>query len=112
MNPVPGRAAMFVAGVGVGVYGMVKARRAQEALTPDGLRDRGRALALGARMLRDEAAQARSDKEDQLRDRLGLPTVAALPDRSASQSTRTTPEAVAPARSGAQMKQIESRGQH
>ncbi|HSX67774.1 DUF6167 family protein [Nocardioides sp.] len=73
MNPVPGRAAMFVAGVGVGVYGMVKARRTQEALTPDGLRDRGRALALGARMLRDEAAQARTDKEHQLREKLGLP---------------------------------------
>jgi hypothetical protein len=76
MNPVPGRAAMFVAGVGVGVYGMVKARRAQEALTPDGLRDRGWALALGARMLRDEAAQARTDKEHQLRERLGLSPVA------------------------------------
>lgn len=79
MNPVPGRAAMFVAGVGVGVYGMVKARRAQEALTPDGLRDRGRALALGARMLRDEAAQARTDKEHQLREKLGLPSATPPP---------------------------------
>lgn len=79
MNPVPGRAAMFVAGVGVGVYGMVKARRAQEALTPDGLRDRGRALALGARMLRDEAAQARTDKEHELRERLGLTQAGSTP---------------------------------
>jgi hypothetical protein len=79
---------------------MVKARRVQEALTPDGLRDRGRALALGARMLRDEAAQARTDKEHQLRDRLGLP------------STRSTTAAIAPAHGGERPKELESRGQH
>ncbi|MDO7866913.1 DUF6167 family protein [Nocardioides jiangxiensis] len=100
MSVVPGRAAMFVAGVGVGVYGMVKARRAQEALTPDGLRDRGRSLALGARMLRAEVEQARIDKEHELRGRLGLPPL---------ETSRRTTE-LAPA--GAQMKQIESRGQH
>ncbi len=90
MTGLTSRGAVFVAGVGVGVYGMVKARRVQQALTPDGLRDRGRSLALGARMLRDEVAQARTDKESELRDRLGLPPV--------------TPSN--------QMKQIESRGQH
>jgi hypothetical protein len=104
MNPVPGRAAMFVAGVGVGVYGMVKARRAQEALTPDGLRDRGRALALGARMLRDEAAQARADKEHQLRDRLGLPSAAQLSGTSA-QATAIQPPT--PALTGPHYAQIE-----
>lgn len=56
---------------------MVKARRVQEGLTPDGLRDRGRSLALGARMIRDEVAQGRIDKEHELRDRLGLPPLAA-----------------------------------
>ena len=69
----------FAAGVGAGVYGMVKARRVQEALTPDGLRDRASSLALGARMIRDEVAQARVDKEHELRDRLGLPPLAARP---------------------------------
>ena len=102
MSAVPGRAAMFVAGVGVGVYGMVKARRAQEALTPDGLRDRGRSPALGARMLRAEVEQARVDKEHELRDRLGLPPT---PDRTRTNELR-------PAASGAQLKQLESRGQH
>lgn len=76
MSGVTSRGAVFVAGVGVGVYGMVKARRVQQALTPDGLRDRGRSLALGARLLRDEVAQARTDKEAELRDRMGLPQVA------------------------------------
>ncbi len=70
------RALWFVAGAGAGVYGMVKARRAQEALTPDGLRDRAGSLALGARMLRDEVAQAKAEKEHELRERLGLPQLA------------------------------------
>ncbi|RJS47376.1 DUF6167 family protein [Nocardioides cavernaquae] len=70
------RALWFVAGAGAGVYGMVKARRAQQALTPDGLRDRAGSLALGARMLRDEVAQAKAEKELELRERLGLPQLA------------------------------------
>jgi hypothetical protein len=70
------RSLWFVAGAGAGVYGMVKARRAQQALTPDGLRDRAGSLALGARMLRDEVAQARAEKELELRERLGLPQLA------------------------------------
>ena len=70
------RALWFVAGAGAGVYGMVKARRAQQALTPDGLRDRAGSLALGARMLRDEVAQARAEKELELRERIWLPQLA------------------------------------
>jgi len=66
------RAFWFVAGAGAGVYGLVKARRVAEALTPDGLRDRRTAYALGARMLRDEAAAASAEKEIELRQRLGL----------------------------------------
>jgi uncharacterized protein HemX len=73
------RALWFVAGAGAGVYGMVKARRAQQALTPDGLRDRAGSLALGARMLRDEVAQARAEKELELRERLGLPQLTSAP---------------------------------
>ena len=34
------RTIWFVAGAGAGVYVMVKARRAAETFTPDGLRDR------------------------------------------------------------------------
>lgn len=100
MSGLVGRGAVFAAGVGVGVYGMVKARRVQEALTPDGLRDRGRALGLGARMLRQELAQARTDKETELRDRMGLA------------GPRSTTAAIAPAGSGEPLKELESRGQH
>lgn len=70
------RALWFAAGAGTALYGVVKAKRVQEALTPDGLRDRGRALALGARMVREEAAQARAEKEIELREKLGLPQLA------------------------------------
>jgi len=67
------RALWFVAGAGAGIYGMVRARRAAEAITPDGLRDRRQAYGLGARLLRDEIAAGAAEKEIELRDRLGLP---------------------------------------
>ncbi len=62
----------FVAGAGVGVYAVVRARRAAEVLTADGLRDRWNGVALGARMLRDEVAQGQVEKETELRERFGL----------------------------------------
>ena len=43
----------FAAGAGAGVYAMVRGRRAAEALTVDGLRDRWSGLALGARLVRE-----------------------------------------------------------
>jgi hypothetical protein len=60
----------FVAGAAAGVYGMVKARRAAEALTPEGLTDRAHALRLGAQLFRDEVAQGRVEAEAELRQRL------------------------------------------
>ena len=66
------RGLWFVAGAGAGVYAMIRGRRAAEALTVDGLKDRLGALEVGARMFRDEVAQGRTDKETQLRDKLGL----------------------------------------
>ncbi|CAI9406109.1 DUF6167 family protein [Nocardioides sp. T2.26MG-1] len=66
------RGLWFVAGAGAGVYAMVRGRRAAEALTVDGLKDRLGALELGARMFRDEVAQGRVEKESELRERLGL----------------------------------------
>ena len=66
------RGVWFVAGAGAGVYAMVRARRAAEVLTVDGLRDRWHGVALGARMLRDEGAQGRAEKETELRERFGL----------------------------------------
>jgi len=62
----------FVAGAGTAVYAMVKGRRAAEALTADGIRDRVSALGLGARLLREEVAQGQAEKEVELRERLGL----------------------------------------
>jgi hypothetical protein len=66
------RSLWFVAGAGVGVYAMNRARRVAESLTVDGLRDRASGLAAGARIFRDEVAQGRAEKETQLRERLGL----------------------------------------
>jgi Family of unknown function (DUF6167) len=66
------RSLWFVAGAGAGIYAMVRGRRAAEALTADGLRDRINGLVVGARMFRDEVAAGRVEKETELRDRLGL----------------------------------------
>ena len=66
------RGVWFVAGAGAGVYAMVRARRAAEVLTVDGLRDRWSGVSLGARMLRDEIAQGQAEKETELRERFGL----------------------------------------
>ena len=65
------RSLWFVAGAGAGVYAMVRGRRAAEAFTADGLRDRIGGLAVGARMFRDEVAAGRVEKETELRHQLG-----------------------------------------
>lgn len=66
------RGLWFVAGAGTAVYVMVRGRRAAEALTVDGLKDRLGALEVGARMFRDEVAQGQVEKESELREKLGL----------------------------------------
>lgn len=66
------RGLWFVAGAGAGIYAMIRGRRAAQALSADGLRDRLSGLEVGARMFRDEVAQARTDKETELRERYGL----------------------------------------
>jgi hypothetical protein len=66
------RGLWFAAGAGAGIYAMIRGRRAAEALSVDGLRDRLAALEVGARMFRDEVAQGKAEKESQLRERLGL----------------------------------------
>lgn len=60
----------FAAGAGAGVYALVRGRRAAEAFTADGLRHRWQAVGVGARILRDEVAQGRAEKESELRQRL------------------------------------------
>jgi hypothetical protein len=61
----------FVAGAGAGVYVVIKARRAAEALTPDGMRDRLAGLAVGAQLFVDEVRTGMTERETELREQLG-----------------------------------------
>ncbi|TGN66007.1 hypothetical protein EXE59_20170 [Nocardioides eburneiflavus] len=67
-----GRPLWFVAGAGVGVYAAARARRAAEALTADGMRDRLRGWQVGARLFAEEVHQGRLERETELREQLGL----------------------------------------
>ena len=66
------RSFWFIAGAGAGVYAMVKARRAAETFTPEGLRDRLSGLSVGAQLFAEEVRTGMTEKETELRDRLGL----------------------------------------
>jgi hypothetical protein len=66
------RGLWFFAGAGAGIYAVVRGRRAAEAFTADGLKDRLKGLEVGARMFRDEVAQGKAEREPELRERLGL----------------------------------------
>ncbi|MCW2833434.1 MAG: hypothetical protein JWN68_1387 [Nocardioides sp.] len=66
------RSLWFVAGAGAGVYAVSRARRAAEALTSAGLRDRLSGVGVGVRLFRDEVAAGASEKETELRERMGL----------------------------------------
>lgn len=83
------RTVWFAAGAVAGIYAIVKGRQAAEALTPDGLRDRAQALGLGMRILRDEVAQGKLEKELELRERLSSTRLAALAG-SANESDSVT----------------------
>jgi Family of unknown function (DUF6167) len=66
------RGLWFAAGAGAGAYAVVRARRMAQAFTVDGLADRWHALALGARLFREEVAQGQAEAEFDLRERFGL----------------------------------------
>lgn len=66
------RTLWFVAGAATSAYALTKARRAAEAFTPEGLRDRVGALSLGAQLFGDEVRSEMAQRETELRDRLGL----------------------------------------
>ena len=66
------RAVWFVAGAAAGTYAAVRARRALETLTPDGLRDRAAGLSLGAQLFAAEVREGMAEKETELRERLRL----------------------------------------
>ncbi len=80
------RSLWFVAGAGAGIYTMTRARRAAEAVTVDGLRDRLSGLGVGIKMFRDEVAAGQAEKETQLRERMGL-----VPHGIPELTTRQTP---------------------
>jgi Family of unknown function (DUF6167) len=67
------RSLWFVAGAGAGVYAVTRARRAAEVLTADGLADRLAGLSVGLRLFRSEVRAGMAEKENDLRERLGLP---------------------------------------
>ena len=62
----------FVAGAGAGVYVMIRARRAAETFTPDGLRDRVAGIGVGAHLFAEEVRAGMAERETELRDRLGF----------------------------------------
>jgi Family of unknown function (DUF6167) len=66
------RTLWFTVGAGAGVYALTRARRAAEALTPDGLGDRLAGLYVGARLFREELMAGMAEKENELRSRLDL----------------------------------------
>lgn len=66
------RTLWFVAGAASSAYALMRARRAAEAFTPEGVRDRLAGLSLGARLLGEEVRTAAAAKEGELRERLGL----------------------------------------
>ena len=66
------RGLWFAAGAGAAIYAMVRGRRAAEVFTADGLQDRLNGLAVGLRMFGDEVAQAKAEKETELRERFAV----------------------------------------
>jgi hypothetical protein len=85
------RSLWFVAGAGAGVYAMSRARRAAEAVSADGLRDRLSGLGVGMRMFRDEVAAGQAEKETQLRERMGL-VPHGIPELTGSEARTSTTE--------------------
>lgn len=66
------RTLWFVAGAATSAYAIAKARRAAEAVTPEGVRDRLAGLSLGARLFGEELRTEMAVRETELRERLGL----------------------------------------
>jgi hypothetical protein len=66
------RTLWFVAGAATSAYAIAKTRRAAEALTPEGLRDRLAGLSVGVQLFGDELRTEMTVRETELRERLGL----------------------------------------
>jgi hypothetical protein len=81
----------FVAGAGAGVYVVLKARRAAEVFTPDGLRDRVAGIGVGAQLFAEEVRIGMAERETELRQRFGYALDG--PQRTTLQLTAGHPEA-------------------
>jgi hypothetical protein len=90
----------FVAGAGAGVYVVVKARRAAETFTPDGLRDRVAGLGVGAQLFAEEVRAGMTERETELRERLGLALDGPLQLESRPGAARDEQTTAAPALEG------------
>lgn len=66
------RGLWFVAGAGVGIYAVVRGKRAAEVLTVDGLTDRLKGAQVGWQMFREEVSTGKIEKETELRERFRL----------------------------------------
>ncbi|MFL6060042.1 MAG: DUF6167 family protein [Marmoricola sp.] len=82
----------FVAGAGAGVYVVLKARRAAEVFTPEGLRDRVAGLQVGAQLFAEEVRSGMTEREAELRERLGYALDAPLMLESSEVHPGTEPE--------------------
>jgi hypothetical protein len=66
------RGLWFVAGAGVGIYAVIRGKRAAEALTVDGMTDRLKGAQVGWHLFREEVATGKVEKETELRERFAL----------------------------------------
>lgn len=62
----------FVAGAGVGIYAVIRGRRAAESLTVDGMTDRLKGAQVGWQLFREEVATGKVEKETELRERFAV----------------------------------------
>jgi hypothetical protein len=66
------RGLWFVAGAGVGIYVVIRGRRAAEILTVDGMTDRLKGAQVGWELFREEVATGKAERETELRERFAL----------------------------------------
>lgn len=88
------RGLWFAAGAGAGVYTMSRVRRFTESLTADGVRDRMRGVAVGAKMFREEVRAGQHERETELRERFGL-VPSGTPELAAAPAASTGPRPLA-----------------
>jgi hypothetical protein len=66
------RGLWFAAGAGVGIYAVIRGKRAAEALTVDGMTDRLKGAQVGWRLFREEVATGKVERETELRERFAV----------------------------------------